>query len=248
MDQIVQLMKETKESWVATGPENTDLAIYLHFWRGDSLDIMVQCPLDRDTGLQAGQVGAAGFGATTMSLTFESFNSTLGESPITGSPWEPHEMQYVFEAVPENRTEHWVKECVTTTAHERGGEFALTSMPYVIEDGQVVWSESRIEISSQAEGEGGGGVMFDWMQHAMAQPTIEEVMSSKAENDQITAVISEMVTDPEMRLFHTDMATYRAMEEQHLVSAIMFAANPGSLRAEMIEERLGAQAIKYGED
>lgn len=183
-----------------------------------------------------------------MSLTFESFNSTLGESPITGNPWEPHEMQYVFEAVPENRTEHWVKECVTTTAHERGGEFALTSMPYVIEDGQVVWSESRIEISSQAEGEGGGGVMFDWMQHAMAQPTIEEVMSSKAENDQITAVISEMVTDPEMRLFHTDMATYRAMEEQHLVSAIMFAANPGSLRAEMIEERLGSQAIKYGED
>ena len=64
-----------------------------------------------------------------MSLTFESFNSTLAENPITGKRWEPQEMQYVFEAVPENRTEHWVRECITTSAHERGGEFALTSMP-----------------------------------------------------------------------------------------------------------------------
>ena len=90
--------------------------------------------------------------------------------------------------------------------------------------------------------------MFDWMQQAMAQPTIEEVMASKAETDKIAAVISEMVTDPEMRLFHTDMATYKAMEDQHLLSAIMFSADPGSLRAEMIEERLGSQAIKLNGD
>ena len=139
MATITQLMKETKESWVASEPDNTDLAIYLHFWRGDEMVAMVQTPLDRDTGLEAGMVGATGFAATTMSLTFESYNSTLPESPLTGKRWEPHEMQYTFEAVPQNRIEHWVKECLTTTAHERGGEFGLTSLPYIIEGTKVLW-------------------------------------------------------------------------------------------------------------
>lgn len=241
MDEISNLMKETKESWVASEPENTDLAIYLHFWRGDDLVVMVQCPLDRDIGLQAGQVGASGFGATTMSLTFESYTSTLKDSPITGEPWQPHEMQYTFEAVPENRTEHWVKECLTTTAHDREGEFALTSLPYMIEDGKMVWSDSTMTISSEAEGEGGGGVMFEWLQHAMAQPTIEEAIAKSSEDSELAALMSSLVTDPEQRLFHTDMATFRSLEERHLVTAAMFSAIPGSRRAEWIKERLGGE-------
>ena len=247
MARTSELMKETKESWVASEPENTDLAIYLHFWRGDEMVVMVQTPLDRDIGLQAGLVGAQGFAATTMAMTFESYNTTLPESPHTGKPWEPHEMQYTFEAVPENRTEHWVTECLTTTAHERNGEFGLISLPYLIEDGEVTWLDQKLTLSSTTEGEGGGGVMFEYLQDAISQPTIEEIMTEKAQDNRFVAMMAGLVTDPVARMFHTDMATYTALRDRDLVSAIMFTAEPGSVRAQLIEERLGSDAIKVGE-
>jgi len=244
ISQITDLMKLTKESWVATRPDNTDLAIYLHFWRGDDLVVMVQTPLDRDTGLAAGQVGAAGFAATTMSLTFESYHSELPESPNTGKPWEPHEMQYTFEAVPENREKHWVKECLTTTAHERGGGFILQSLPYTIEDYQTIWSEPLV-VDSEVVGEGGGGVMYDYMQAAMAAPTIEEAMLAKGKDDPMAELVHSLVTDPEARLFHTDMATLTALKERNLVGSVVFTTVPGTLREQWIEERLGPDAIKF---
>jgi hypothetical protein len=246
MNRTSELMMETKESWVASEPENTDLAIYLHFWRGDDMIAMVQTPLDRDTGLEVGLIGAQGFAATTMALTFESYNSTLPESPLTGKRWEPHEMQYTFEAVPENREKHWVTECLTTSGHERGGEFALISMPYLIEDGLVTWLDGKITLSSTVDGEGGGGVMFDYLQNAMSQPTIEEIMAEKAKDNKVVAMMAGLVTDPETRLFHTDMATYKGMEERKLISAVMFTAMPGSLREELIRERLGDDAMIVG--
>jgi len=239
----MQLMKDTKESWVADEPENTDLAIYLHFWRGDDLAAMIQTPLDRDTGLAAGRVAASGFGATAMSITFESYYSNLGESPVTGERWEPREMQYVFEAVAENRTEHWVKECLTTTAHDRGGEYGLISLPYVIEDKtKVIWSDEKQTVSSNIEGEAGGGVMFEYLQDVMQQPTIEEVIGQQ--DSELIDLMNSLVDDPEARQFHTDMATLAALEERQLVTAAMFSAEPGSNRAKWIEERLGPRAIR----
>jgi hypothetical protein len=246
MEQISELMKQTKEDWVASNPENTDLAIYLHFWRADDLAVMVQCPLDRDTGLNAGIVGAAGFAATTMSITFESYNSTEPVSPNTGKPWEPHEMQYTFEAVPENREKHWVTECLTTTAHERGGDFALTSLPFVIEGNKVIWKEETLTISSGTDGEGGGGVMFDYLQDAMARPTLEEAIDEKSESDPMLKMVTGLIDDPERRLFHTDMAVYKTLEERKLITAVMFRAEAGSLREELIRERFGDRAIIMG--
>jgi hypothetical protein len=243
MDQISELMKQTKESWVASEPENTDLAIYLHFWRDEELVAMVQCPLERDIGLQAGLIGAAGFAASTMSLTFESYTSQLPKSPNTGEAWKPQEMQYTFEAVPENREKKWVLECLTTSAHERGGEFGLASLPYEIENHQVIWGEDQLSVHSTIDGEGAGGVMFDWLQDAMSRPTIEQVMAENAQSNKITAAISKLVDDPEVRLFHTDMATYTAMKEKGLITAVMFTAAPGSVREQMIRDRLGEEAV-----
>src|SRR3954470_18718710 len=160
-------MKQTKEGWVGTKPENTDLAMYLHFWRGEDLIAMVQTPLERDIGLHAGQVGAAGFAATTMALTFESYHSEEPKNPVTGQPWQPHEMQYTFEAVPENREKHWVKECLTTSAHERGGAYGLQVMPYVLEGTKVLWAEETITVTSEEDLQG-GGTMFDYLQSAMS--------------------------------------------------------------------------------
>lgn len=244
LNQVTELMKSTKQSWVATDPENTDLAIYLHFWRGEGMVAMVQCPLDRDIGLEAGNVGARGFGASTMSITFESYHSTLGKSPITGKDWQPREMQYTFEAVPENRAEGWVTECLTTTIHQRGGGFAMQSLPYTIENNLVTWGESVLMITEDGETTG-GGYMHDYLQQAMAAPTIEEILADQSENSQIAALINGLVDDPEARMFHIDMATYTAMQERNLVTAIMFTAEVGSNRERWIEERHGPGALKF---
>lgn len=239
MDQITDLMKRTKQEWVASEPANTDLAIYLHFWRADDLVAMVQCPLDRDTGLKAGRVGAAGFGATTMSITFESYTTNLEKSPHTGEPWQPQEMQYTFEAVPENATEGWVQECLTTTAHDRGGGFCLTSLPYTIQGKEVLWGEEKFTITDGEDDGHGGGAMYEYLQNVMATPTIEEAMAEQAKTNEITRVMSTLVTDEEQRRFHFDMATFTALTERNLVSSAVFTAPKDSKRAEWIEERLG---------
>jgi len=148
-------------------------------------------------------------------------------------------MQYTFEAVPQNRTERWVTECLTTSAHERGGQYGMQILPYMIEDGTVTWSEKVMTVTSDGEETAGGGVMFDFLRQVMAEPTIAEILATESEKNQISALMNSLVTDEEARLFHTDMATYTALVERELATSIMFTAPAGSNRAKWIEERLG---------
>lgn len=237
--QITEVMKKTKEDWVASRPENTDIAIYLHFWRGDDLVVTLQCEVDRDKAIQAGDIGAMGFGADTMAITFESFHSNIGESPLTGERWRPHEMQYVFEAEPRNAVEHWVDECITTTAHERGGAYILASNGYRITGDKVIWTEEQMHISSDDEEGSAAGVMFDYLQHAMANPTIEEKIAEESKTNPLSALMGSLVEDPERRLFHTDMATLTSLNDRGLIKTALVGAEPGSVREELLTERLG---------
>jgi hypothetical protein len=241
---ITEVMKQTKEQWVRTKPENTDIAIYLHFFRGDDLVITLQCEVDRDKAMAAGEIGAMGFGADTMAITFESFHSNEGKSPLTGKQWRPHEMQYVFEAEPRNAVEHWVDECITTTAHERGGAFVLSSNGYRIMKSKTVWmvewTEQQMHISSETEEGQAAGVMFEYLQHSMANQTIEEKIAEDAKSNPLSAVMGQMLVDePERRLFHTDMATITALNDRKLIQTALVAAEPGSVREELLTERLG---------
>lgn len=237
--QITEVMKTTKNDWVASKPENTDIAIYLHFWRGDDLVVTLQCEVDRDKAIQAGDMGAMGFGADTMAITFESFHSNEPKSPITGEDWRPHEMQYVFEAEPRNATEHWVDECITTTIHERGGGYVLASNGYRIVKDQVTWTEEQLYISSDDANGHAAGMMFDYLQHAMSRPTIEDAITKDAETNPISSFMGAQVTEPEVRLFHTDMATLTALNDRGLIQSALIGAEPGSVREELLSERLG---------
>lgn len=236
---ITEVMKKTKEDWVATRPENTDIAIYLHFWRGDDLIITLQCEVDRDTAMAAGEVGAMGFGADTMAITFESFHSNEPNSPLSGKRWRPHEMQYVFEAVPENAVEHWVDECLTTTLHERGGGYVLNSNGYRINGGELIWTEAQMHVTSEDEDGSAAGVMFEYLQHAMAAPTIEEKIVEDAKTNPLSAMMATLVEESERRLFHTDMATLTALNERGLIKSALVGAEPGTLREELLTERVG---------
>ena len=134
-------MKQTKEDWVATKPDNTDIAIYLHFWRGDDLVITLQCEVDRDTALAAGPVGAMGFAADTMAITFESYHTNSRTSPTHGEALAASRDAVRLRGRAAQRGEHWVDECITTTAHERGGAYILSSNGYRIVGDQVEWTE-----------------------------------------------------------------------------------------------------------
>jgi hypothetical protein len=238
--QIVEVMKKTKEDWVASKPENTDIAIYLHFWRGDDLVVTLQCDVDRDKAIQAGDLGAMGFGADTMAITFESFHSNTGQSPLTGEPWRPHEMQYVFEAEPRNAVEHWVDECITTTAHERGGGYILASNGYRIVGTEVIWTEEQMHLSSEDEDGSASGAMFDYLQHAMERPTIEKAIEEEEGKNPLTRFMADSLKDdPERRLFHIDMAALTSLNERGLIRSAMIGAEPGSLREKLLTERLG---------
>jgi len=238
-DQITEVMKKTKEDWVATKPDNVDIAIYLHFWRGDDLVITLQCEVDRDKAIQAGEIGAMGFAADSMAITFESYHSNTRTSPLSGKDWRPQEMQFVFETEPRNAVEHWVDECITTTAHERGGAYILSSNGYRIVGDKVEWTEQQMTISSSDEEGEASGAMFDYLQRAMAQSTIEERIAEDTDRNPITAMLSELVTDPEYRLFHTDMATLTALNERKLIQSALVGAGEGTARAELLTERLG---------
>lgn len=229
---INDTMKHTKEDWVATKPDNPDLAIYLHFWRDDFMVAGVQCALDRDAGLEAGSLAAMGFSAQAMTITFESYYSDLPESPITHQPWQHLEMQYVSETYPDAQDKGWVDPCLTTTIHERGGGYGLSSVTYRIAGDTVEWGEEHTVISSEMEDLQGGGVMFEHLQAAMARPTLQEKIAEDAK--QLFGL-----TDEESRLFHSDMATAMALQERGLAVAVMFSAKEGSQREQWLNERLG---------
>ena len=238
---VVALMKKVKQDWVDSGPENPDLGIYLHFFRGDEVVAAAQCPLDRDVGLQAGQVGAMGFSATTMAMTFESYHSTLEKSPVTGERWQHQEMQFVAETHPDNDKEGWVNSCLTTSIHERGGGYILSSLPYRLVDGKLEWLDDLvIEVASATPEEKGAGVMFSYLQAAMAQPTMEEQIAESIKTDEMAKAISGLITDTEQREFHSDMATFRTLQERDLVTAVVFSAISGSDRERWLAERFGA--------
>jgi hypothetical protein len=240
-DHVVEVMRRTKEDWVATKPENPDLAIYLHFYRGDDLIATVICPLDRDTALKAGMIGARGFCADTMTATFEGYHSNLPESPITGKPWKHMEMQYLAQTSQEAIEKHWVNECLTTSSHERGGGFAVSSQSFIIRDDKVEWLDKDLElVSKDGRGE---GVMFDYLQRSMSEPTVMETI--KNDGSKVSKLMLALISDPEAQLFHSDIATISALKEKQLATAVVLSARSGSEREQWLTERYGPSGQAY---
>jgi hypothetical protein len=238
-EHVVQVMKRTKDSWVATKPENTDLAIYLHFYRSDELVATVICPLDRDTGLKAGMLGAKGFNASTMAITFEGYHSHLPESPVTGKPWKHQEMQFMAQTSQEAIEKHWVNECLTTSVHERGGGFAVCSLSFIVRDDKVEWLGDDLVHLAGPEAKG-DGVMFDYLQQSMNAPTVMEQI--KSDGSPASRLMLTLISDPEAQLFHSDIATIQALKDKDLASGVVLSAPSGSDREQWITERFGPPA------
>jgi hypothetical protein len=235
--EVSKVMRDTKTAWVATEPENTDLVIYLHFWRGEEMVVSVLCALDRDTALRAGEMAAAGYNADIMSVSFESYSTPLKESPLTGEAWKHMEMQYVVETVPDAYEKGWVSECITTSVHDRNGGYALHMQPYRIHGTEVEYSEETGGMDSDTEGEG-GGVMHDWMQHIMTRPKLIEIVNASDQPEaEALGFIAETMPEEE-QLAHYDLVTSAVLMERELATGVFYSAPSGSLREQMLKERV----------
>jgi len=231
-------MRQTKQDYVATSPDNNDLLIYLHFWRGDEMVAAVATPLDRDKGLQAALLGSTGFAADTVSITFEGYHTTYANSPITGKPWMPNEMQFVYQTMPEATEKGWIIESLNTSIHQRGGAYLLQSQAFTISNGTVDWREESV-IDPHHELTSGGGLMFDTMQDAISAPTIEERVAEAEDGGLNLAAKFAHAMDAETRQFHYDAACLAALQDRELAIAIILHAPRGSTRHRLIEERFG---------
>lgn len=240
LDTVAGLMRQTKEDWVATGPENPDLAIYLQFFRGEEPVASAQCPLDAHRAVRAASIGACGFNTDALAMTVESYHSDLKVSPLTGNPWLHREMQYLAETDPKALADGVVNTCLITTAHERGGRFAVQLQPYRITDTTVEWLTAKYErfTSDDVATRGDGRIMAE-LQQAMASPTALELMAADASKNQALYALLNALSDPEAQLFHCDMATMRALRDQDLVTEVLLFADEGTNREKWLSERMG---------
>jgi hypothetical protein len=223
-------MRHLKEEWVASKPENVELSIYIHFWRGDLQVASVQTPLDGDVAVRVAFTSAAGFNAEVMALTFESWVTELKESPLTGKAWRPGEMNFIARTDPQAAEKGWVSEQMATSIHDRAGNFLLSKQRFTVKDGTVIWGERTVTDMSVEEKD-------HPLQEAMTQQTMLERIIEMADEDVVTGVALNAITDTETRLFHCDMATLFALEEKGLATAVMLFAEEGTPRQQMIAER-----------
>lgn len=231
LTEIVTMMKATKEEWVASRPDNVDLSIYLHFFRDQALAISAQTVLDRDVALKATTLGIMGFDADAVAITSEAYHTKLELSPLTGEPWQHQEMQYVVETMGEKG---WAYECLTTMLIQKSGQCLVHMSSYQIKDHQVHWTaDDRL---GEADGTA-GGVIPETVRQAFTRPQLSEHLASLDDDDIVTEVVKEL--GAERARFHSDMATWRALKEQKLVTAVVMSAEKDSLRYQLLTERLG---------
>ena len=227
LETICKVMRQTKTKWLATNPVNPDLAIYLHFFRDGELVATAQTPLNRDTALQAMALGGQGMGATVISFTCESYETASDISPYTGQPWAARERQFIFETKPD-QTE--VTECLTTTVVDATGKALCTVQPFRINSGELEWLE---EMSAG----NAGGLIAETLTQILQSPKLADLVNEKLGGDLLVQIQAEL--GAERSLFHQDMAVWRALLGKELISSMIIEAKPGTLRYDMLQERLG---------
>jgi len=239
--QVAEAMKEMKKEWVASEPEQTDLAMLVHLFRGTEPIAALQCRLDRDITLQACHLAVAGMAADQVVIGFESWTTSHMTNPATGKEWEHGQMSELG-SDPEAVAKGWVKECLSVTGYDRKKNSTIVSIGYQITGTEVVFDEPVVMLSDDEEeswANAGGGYMQDAMLHAMSLPSVLE-QAQTMEGPKFELMRDLMGTlGPEAVFFHIDCATLRTLGERELILGAVLLAEVGSERERMIEERFG---------
>jgi hypothetical protein len=186
-------------------------------------------------------LAAVGMGADVLVTTFESWHSRHPKSPVTGKDWEPGEMGFVGQTMPEAREQGWVNECLTTSGYDRHENYALVSRPYLIEDNEVSYGELEVMDSDDPDFSG-GGLMHEVFVEIMKIETIRDKIASDDQDLAAVKAVADLIPDEETRYFHMDCASLKALAEQELIVSAILMAEDNTTRQTLIEERFGEES------
>lgn len=234
-------VKEDHVRQVKGDPERTDIMTVIEGFRGEEPAVVSFTPPDRDLMLRVAHFIAVGFSVDTLALTMESYG-TLGAvednadpmiNPDTGERWGPGEMGTYFQ----KHGPGVVVEDLVTQVINRAGDFYSVNQPYVIEGRRVNWQQLPEDLRSSALTP--KGVVPETLADIMSQPTMLEIAGKYAVG---------LGLDHERTLFHGDMAALNRLreiiqEEGGREAAVMLFATPGSVRHQLLRERLGRSSV-----
>lgn len=206
----------------------------VHFWRGEDL-VSVVLPLnhDRDLMLRFADVGASGFGADLVAISFDAYSAIVMKNPLTGEAWGGDEMHQAA-TKHKGRERGWLSDCISSIAVNRAGDQWSIQRRYRKEFPRVHWGDTTV-FSSLEDGLHGGGVMGDALVEAMVDlPTLDQLIARSG----LTPMDLGLSAD-EARA-HMDCATVKMFPKLGLEGLGLLHAEPGSTRAAIIEESLGA--------
>lgn len=235
LDKNDEKMREVKQEWVEANPDAPEMPIHIHFWRGDDHVACILTPLNGSQAIKVASLGASGFNATTMALTFESWVTTLENSPLTGKPWRQGEMNFIARTYPDAFEKGWLTEQMATSIHDREGNYYLSKHQFTVENQKVIWGDREVTPNVSPEGVPEGSEHP--LKLAMDEPTMMQRITAMAGEDILVEAVLDTVIDAEERLFHCDMATLRALGEQDVVKGVFLYAEEGTERQKMIEDR-----------
>jgi hypothetical protein len=162
MEEMIQTVRQYKETIVADDTDDRDIATVVHFYRdGNPVAIGVMNP-DRDKMLQVIGICIPGLRCHGVSMAMETYQTSTRTNPSTGERWGPGEMQEYFDA---GNKDEAVMEAITITAAALEGEPKYAVLPYSYQDGKLVWKEDSYD---SEECTGAGGLVLDALKEFFA--------------------------------------------------------------------------------
>lgn len=224
-------LRNVKERMVADNPEDCQPLMTVYFFRDDDIMAMMMC-LERDKALATAWLGASGFAAQAIGLASEAWAPLVEINPDTGQRWNGGEPAAYAE---KHGIGDVVGESLVCSVVDRAGNITYSEQKFRQNGSKVEWLiDPEITLADKGEPV---GYIPDVMLQAMKQPTLAERIKEDSGVD--PARLGEMFElSPERQKFHMDMAVIRQLVDRQLIVGMILEAEPGSERAELIEERM----------
>lgn len=248
----VRTTKENHVRQVKGRPGHTDIQTFIEFFRGDQMVALVTMPPDRDAMLTAALIGASGFGADSLAVSMETWGHTAKLQspaptnpddieaaaarvlhPLTGEPIKQGDLADLA-LNHDGIAKGWVVEGILTQVLNRAGDTATVLQPYRITGRTVEWLPRDFDTDGTAV----AGRVADALAHAMRADTIEQDMARHG------VTFASLGLEAERGRAHADVATVTALRERFGEHAlILLAADPGTVRDQVLRERLPRSQI-----
>lgn len=151
LEETMDLVRQQKESTVATSPESPDMLSSVTVFRGGEKVAIMGCLPDRDVQMWLLKLAICGMDADEVTFSMETCHTKHPVNPGTGMPWKQGEMQEALRERPDWLVSGMVKEGVTTFCWSRNGEMEAASQEFEIKGNTVEWLPTEFTTISDDE-------------------------------------------------------------------------------------------------